>query len=151
MSKKDAVPGTLNRGEGCADHDSVSGLKALLNEKSERCPVTEDHILSVLFVRRARAELIGRKLFSDPAWDLMLELYAARLGERTVCPADLALAIDTPISTTSRWITALNRRGLVETSGNPVEATVTQIQLSEEGFAKMQKLADRWVSAFVSI
>ena len=36
--------------------------------------LTEDHIVSILGVRRARADILGQSLFSDPAWDILLEL-----------------------------------------------------------------------------
>jgi len=152
MSKKEQNLGTLSGGARAPSRQrTLKTLRALLTDQPRSQTVTEDHILSVLLVRRARAALLGTELFSDPAWDLMLELYAAHLGERTVCLSDLAAAIDTPESTTARWLGALNQHGLTDAAIDPVQPSHMLICLTPEGLAKMQQLADRWVSAFVSI
>src|SRR5690349_3323953 len=115
MSQKGDRSGTLRQGRpDPEEQSSLERLKQLLSKTSRGRAVKEDHILSVLLVRQARTAVLGSGLFSDPAWDLMLELYAAHLGERTVCLTDLAAAIGTPLSVTERWVTALVERGLAE-------------------------------------
>jgi DNA-binding MarR family transcriptional regulator len=128
-------------------------LKGLLVRKKlqRRLSLTEDHILSVLLVRRARSAILGEQLFSDPAWDILLELYAARLGEREVSVGDVARAIDTPESTVKRWVRALEERGLVQSRNDLAEDYDIRISLTEQGADKLGDLADHWGTAFVSI
>lgn len=128
-------------------------LKALLLRKIRRRPLrlTEDHILSVILVRRARGSVLGEDLFSDPAWDILLELYAAKLGERTMTASELAQATETPGSTTRRWIAALEQRGLVGSTVDPLEPGRVCISLTAEGTSRMEHLANHWGSAFISI
>lgn len=128
-------------------------LKALLLQKIRRGPLmlSEDHILSVILVRRARSSVLGEGLFSDPAWDILLELYAATLGERTLTASELAQATETPFSTTQRWIVALEQRGLVRSMKDPLKADQVRISLTAEGVSKMEHLSNHWGSAFLSI
>lgn len=127
-------------------------LRALISPKTmlQAC-ATEDHVLSVLASRRGREAALGRELFSDPAWDVLLELYAAKLGERRIALAELARSIDTPLSTTRRWVNALAERGLVASSPDPAEPARLWISLSAQGASAMKRLMDCWASAFRSI
>jgi DNA-binding MarR family transcriptional regulator len=128
-------------------------LKGLLVRRKlrQRLKLTEDHILSVLLVRRARRAVLGENLFSDPAWDILLELYAASLGDREMSLGDLARAIETPESTTKRWVAALEERDLIQSKIDMVEKDVVWISLSTQGADKLADLADHWGTAFVSI
>lgn len=127
-------------------------FEQLLIRKELRRPssLTEDHILSVLLVRRARSDVLGDHLFSDPAWDILLELYAAKLGDRPMSLADIARAIETPQSTTKRWVAALEERGLVQ-SRVDLATNIIWLSVTEEGADKVGRLADHWGSAFLSI
>nr|NUR37123.1 winged helix-turn-helix transcriptional regulator [Sphingomonas sp.] len=128
-------------------------LKALLRRRRLRRPatITEDHILSILIARRGREAVLGSYLFSEPAWDVLLELYAAELGTRTMSVADLARAIDTPESTTARWVDELAGRGLVVQHREPGQSGGPLVSLSYEGASKMGSLIDHWGAAFLSI
>lgn len=126
-------------------------LKALLSRRRlrRRVQLTEDHILSILIARRGRQAVLGPNLFSEPAWDLLLELYAAKLGSRGMSPDDLARAIETPRSTTVRWIAVLDQRGLVASDGQS-SGSGALVSLTDEGVSKMKSLIDRWGGAFLS-
>lgn len=128
-------------------------LKTLLlgNPRARTLELSEDHVLSLLIVRRAREAVFGQDLFSDPAWDILLELYAASLNGRDVTLADLATAIRAPVPTVARWVAALKERALVELSSDSPGSPRFTVSLTAEGSRKMKGLADQWGSAFVSI
>ena len=105
----------------------------------------------MLLKRRARDEVIGKNLFSDPAYDILLELYAAKLGGRVVSLQDIARAIETPASTTGRWVAALEHRGLLNSVVDPSDATRVQVSLTPDGAARMDHLLNHWGNAFLSI
>ena len=142
-SGRDRVHGGLSEEvRGIFDGDQ-SGRSLLL---------TEDHIQSVLLVRRARASVLGENLFSDPAWDMLLELYGAHLAGRSVTLSELARVTETPARIATRWVQALEQSGNIsvdrDAKGSPFQVYV---KLSAEGVSRMQRLADQWGSAFVSI
>jgi hypothetical protein len=125
----------------------LDGLDALLRMKPKRLlAVTEDHILSILAALRARDDLFGQYLFSDPAWEILLELYAAELGQREISSADFARLIPAPVSVTERWVLELCCRGLIE-----LDQSTGFARLGSKARASMTHLALRWTAAFVSI
>ena len=113
--------------------------------------LTEDHILSVLFVRQARSAVFGENLFSDPAWDILLELYAANLAGRGLSLSDLCAAIEAPSSTTERWIAVLGDRELIHSVIDQRHPAGIVLGLTEEATTKMAKLVSRWAAAFALI
>lgn len=117
----------------------------------EPLQLSEDHFLSLIFVRRARSAVFGTGLFSDPAWDILLELYAARLGKRTMSLSELARAIETPLSTTKRWVVELEGRGLINVTAGTTDPGPAQVELTQDASSKLEHLGDHWGSAFVSI
>lgn len=122
----------------------IEQLKGRLRDPLE---LTEDHVLSILMVRRGREEVFGEGLFADPAWDVLLELFAAHLGKRTMSVAALAGSIGLPATTVARWVTALAEAGFAEHAGPGGE----WVKLTQSGAAGMQRLAGHWGSAFLSI
>lgn len=100
--------------------------------------------------RRGREAIFGKDLFSDPAWDILLELYAAHLAARTIYLSEIGTAIGAPGFTATRWVSALENRGFVtvDRSTSPKNA---QLTLTPESLAGMNRLASQWASAFVSI
>lgn len=140
---------TSSSGEGAASDDPMELLRAHL--KFRLAHITEDHVLSVLNVRRARGALFGRQLFTDHAWDMILELYAARLANRRMTAAELARSIDLSESVVRRWISALVDAGVIASRGGPEESTEKTFGLTEEGAAKFAQLADHWISGFLNI
>ena len=96
------------RSVGCEFDDARGRSVARLGPEAE---VTESHIKWILSVRRERRSVFGNSLFSDPAWDILLELLAAKLARRTVALADLGHIAASSIL--ARWVAALEERGLV--------------------------------------
>ena len=66
--------------------------------------LTEDHVMSVVLMRRARSAVFGENLFSDPAWDILLTTVRGHASRRDMSLLDLAKATQTPVSTTARWM-----------------------------------------------
>lgn len=126
-------------------------LKQLASTNCDSFQLTEDHIQSVLAVRRARSAILGGNLFSDPAWDILLELYAAKLGHRRMSLTELALSIEIPVSTTGRWLSALVSHGLVQSTPDNDHAGNDFLRLTDDGATRMERLAGHWASAFTSI
>lgn len=98
----------------------------------------EEQIESILRLRRARAEIFGADLFGDLAWDILLQLFAGRLGGRKLKLRELAIAA--PKSTVARWAAVLEERGLVRCDVDYFNPADLWLELSPEGGAKMDEL-----------
>ena len=64
--------------------------------------------------RQMRAQFFDGDLFADPAWDMLLDLTAARAEARRVSVTSLCIASNVPPTTALRWIGQLTEAGLVQ-------------------------------------
>jgi DNA-binding MarR family transcriptional regulator len=87
----------------------------------------------LLRARRDRNRFFGEHLFGDPAWDMLLELYAAELSQRRVSVGGLAAGSGTPMTTALRWIDALVKDGLAERRPDPLDARRVFVSLTKKG------------------
>ena len=89
-------------------------------------------VQETLFARGARRALFPSALFADPAWDILLTLYAAALEERPCGLDDLASA-GVAAKDVVRIMDDLEREGLVATPGNagPARFALTNIGLDK--------------------
>jgi DNA-binding transcriptional ArsR family regulator len=67
-----------------------------------------------LRARRLREGLFPPGLFADPAWDLLLDLFACKLEDKRVCVSSACSAAGVPQTTALRWIDRLEECGLVK-------------------------------------
>ena len=64
--------------------------------------------------RQQRARFFDAELFADPAWDMLLDLTAARAEQKRVSVTSLCIASGVPPTTALRWISQMTRAGLFE-------------------------------------
>lgn len=69
-------------------------------------------------LRLKRNELFGAPLFKDPAWDMLLELFAAHTTGRDVTVSSLCYASGVPPTTALRYLTKLEEHGLLTREGD---------------------------------
>jgi hypothetical protein len=110
----------------------LDGLRSMVdrNRGKERHDPTEAEVRAVLWARRQREMVFGKDLFADPAWDILLELYAAMLGQRRVPTSELAVAAGIPLTTALRWISKLESEGLVTRADDPLDGRRVWIALT---------------------
>jgi DNA-binding MarR family transcriptional regulator len=99
---------------------------------------SEMQVRDILKARRARDKFFNRTLFADPAWDILLELYAAELGQRPLTVGSACIGAAVPASTALRWITALEREGLVTRQNDRFDARRLYVSLTPDGVAAME-------------
>ena len=90
-------------------------------------------VRNLLRARAARADFFNAELFADPAWDLLLSLYAAGIEQTRVAINELSLACRVPLTTALRWIGALQKEGLIVRKPDPHDARRIFVSLSAEG------------------
>ena len=99
-------------------------------------------IRQCLHSRAQRGRFFNPRLFSDPAWDMLLELYAASLAQRRLSVSRLSDRAGVPMTTTLRWIAALENEGAVERQPDPLDGRRVFIMLSDKGKEHMAAYFD---------
>ncbi|NIJ39381.1 DNA-binding MarR family transcriptional regulator [Sphingopyxis panaciterrae] len=81
--------------------------------------------------RRMREQYFPADLFADPAWDMLLDLYAARLERQPVSVSSLCIAAAVPATTALRWIKTMTDAGLFLREADPHDGRRIFIGLAE--------------------
>lgn len=90
------------------------------------------YIRSIIRARRARDRFIRGGLFADPAWDMLLDLLAARLEGNRVAVSSLCIAASVPATTALRWIKTLTDEGLLVRTADSQDGRRVYIDLADE-------------------
>ncbi len=114
-------------------------------------PATDDlalagRIRSAIKGRRMRDQFFESALFADPAWDMLLDLFAAKLEHARVSVSSLCIAAAVPPTTALRWLTTLSEAGLIEREADPLDKRRAFIGLSEaagDGMRRYVEAMDR--------
>jgi hypothetical protein len=93
-------------------------------------PVDAARIRAHIRARRLRGKFFPEDLFADPAWDMLLDLAAARLEGRKVSVSSLCIAANVPTTTGLRWIKTLVDRQMFERHSDPSDARRAFIALT---------------------
>lgn len=86
-----------------------------------------------VMARRLREVVIGDDLFSDPAWDILLDLYAALDRGDRVPATSIASMAGVPASTGRRWARKLVERGFLEREKDRRDHRLTYVRLTAKG------------------
>lgn len=89
--------------------------------------------------RRSREQFFPSDLFADPAWDMLLDLYAARLEGQMVSVSSLCIAASVPATTALRWIKTLTDSGLFEREADEKDGRRIFIAMSDKAFSSMER------------
>jgi DNA-binding MarR family transcriptional regulator len=113
--------------DGSCQRDRVTGL---VRKPAPEAP--DPRLIDTMQkLRRMRAHYLDPDLFADPAWDILLELYNARLRHKQVCVTSLCIASEVPASTALRWISLMVDRGLLERRDDPDDRRRAFVSLTE--------------------
>lgn len=88
--------------------------------------------------RRLRDQFFGGEIFADPAWDMLLDLMAARLEGQTVAVSSLCIAAAVPPTTALRWIKTMTDLGLFVRVADPKDRRRVFIELDSRAVQAMQ-------------
>lgn len=96
-------------------------------------------VQAVAELRRERETVLPGNLVADPAWDLLLQLYAAHLEQYRVSISSLSKMSRVPLTTTVRVLRSLADAGLVDRRGDPTDSRRIFVSLSPSGVSKMNR------------
>lgn len=97
----------------------------------EDAPVTPHDIRQAIRARRLRAQFFEDGLFEDPAWDMLLDLFAAELERAQVSVSSLCIAAAVAPTTALRWIAKMTDIGLFVRQPDPFDRRRAFMALSD--------------------
>lgn len=97
-----------------------------------RAPSPDPRLIQqIIRQRRLRDRYFTGDLFADPAWDILLDLTAARAEHRRVSVTSLCIAAAVPPTTALRWVTHMTEAGLLVREQDAQDRRRIFITLSE--------------------
>lgn len=87
--------------------------------------------------RRRRKRFFSPELFGEPAWDLLLDLFIARLKKKRVSVTSACHAADVPPTTALRWLGLLADSNLIERFESETDQRVTWVRLTDYASQQM--------------
>lgn len=96
-------------------------------------------IRQIIRNRQARARFFDGELFADPAWDILLDLTAARAEHAQVSVTSLCIASGVPPSTALRWIGQMTDAGLLKRVEDPSDRRRAFIALTDSAADGMSR------------
>lgn len=94
-------------------HDREFSSPSADSRGSQSSPTLCARIRRIIKLRESRRKLFDESLFADPAWDMLLELYLARLEGRIEYVSSICIASGVPSTTAIRWIKTLEQQGWI--------------------------------------
>lgn len=99
-------------------------------------------------LRRDRDRHFPADLFGDPAWDMLLDLTAARMEGVDVAVSSLCVAAAVPTTTALRWVRSLSEAGVFVRRTDPGDARRAFITLSDSAHEAMIGWLRRFATVF---
>lgn len=125
--------------------ETVDALRAQLNHLAMQIrageaetEVTPQIVRSILRARTCRGDFLKAGLFAEPAWDMLLELFARELEYQRVSVSELCRASRVPETTGVRWIDNLEKEELIVRADDPFDRRRVWVSLSSKGSTAMQ-------------
>lgn len=124
-------PGDDFRGAGEAERKLI---------RPPRAPLPDPRLVRrVIRQRQARRQFFDAELFADPAWDILLDLTAARAEHARVSVTSLCIASGVPPTTALRWIAQMTEAGLLERVEDDSDRRRAFIRLSDKAADAMAR------------
>ncbi|WP_305096692.1 winged helix DNA-binding protein [Croceibacterium aestuarii] len=119
-------------------HGPKDGERRLI--RSPRPPLPDPRLVrQIIRQRRLRSKFFDGELFADPAWDILLDLTAARAEHARVSVTSLCIASGVPPTTALRWIGQMTSAGLLERVEDESDRRRAFIALSEKAADAMAR------------
>ena len=92
-------------------------------------------------IRMRRNDLMGAPLFRDPAWDMLLDLFASKQRMERVSVSSLCYASGVPATTALRHIERLEAHGMIEREGDSEDARRCWVEATPKAIAGIGTMA----------
>ena len=110
-------------------------------------PAPASHLLALALAairqRDDRLQHFRPELFGDPAWDMLLDLFVARLRGELVCISSLCIAAKVPPTTALRWIGNMEAHGEILRRPDPTDRRRIHAFISDGAFEAVARILAR--------
>ena len=112
--------------------DAMIGFRAEpTGFRSQPSDISAGEVRGIIRLRRMRDRYFRSDLFADPAWDMLLDLMAARLERIRVAVSSLCIAAAVPPTTALRWIKTMTDNGMFVRVADSEDGRRVFIELSD--------------------
>ena len=108
-----------------------------IEEDQAKLPSSQD-LRRLIRARRMREEIFGDSMFADPAWDMLLELYASERCQASLTVSALCAGSAVPATTALRWIKALEGHGYIERRNDHLDRRRVHLSLTTKARELME-------------
>ncbi|WP_380782130.1 winged helix DNA-binding protein [Sphingomonas sp. R86520] len=98
-------------------------------------------------LRKVRDALLGEALFSEPAWDILLDLFISDHEGHRLSVSAVCIGARAPSATALRYLTLLQEADLVERTRDERDGRRSHVQLTGLGRRRMAALLGRLIDA----
>ena len=133
------LTGATQGADAAHDRTAIVGDRRFYFAQAATEPaVSAVELRQAIRARRLRDEIFGIPgLFEDPAWDMLLDLFAADLERRQVSVSSLCIAAAVAPTTALRWINKLIAVGLLERRPDAFDRRRAYIALTARAVAAL--------------
>ena len=89
--------------------------------------------------RNLRNKMISQELFSDPCWDILMDVFSARLNEKNISVSAVATAGNMSHTTGLRYIDTLEKIGYIYRERDDWDGRRIFVKISDETFTMMKE------------
>lgn len=108
--------------------------------RATRSPLPDPRLVRrIIRQRQLRARFFDGDLFADPAWDILLDLTAARAEHTRVSVTSLCIAAGVPPTTALRWISQMVEAGLLARVEDEIDRRRAFIALADKAADAMAR------------
>ncbi len=144
----DEVAHAIRRAFGLVEDDEAEEAGAR-QAASPAAPTARPAYLKALVAARAdRDALFAAGLFSDPAWEMMLDLAVAEASGRPISVTSLCIASGAPTTTALRRMDDLKAAGLIDRVPDPRDRRRVLVRLTAQGKERMEAFVSRQAGRF---
>ncbi len=109
------------------------------NANSEPAPLLSGkRVRDIARLRASRANYFPVDLFAEPAWDILLNLYASHLDQRRECIGGIIALSGVPATTGLRWVHKLADEKLILLSDDPFDQRRKWVALSPKAVSGLE-------------
>lgn len=127
----------------------ASNVQALMEAIEKSRNLDNDRSVGPMFLkdaetyyrfRRTRDKIFDNRLFADPAWDMLLDLFIAKLTKKRISVSSLCIASAVPATTALGWIAHMEERYLIRRTSDADDRRRIYVELTEQAYVRMNSL-----------
>lgn len=123
--------------EGPAGGEAEAGQTNVVRAFAQ--PVNARLMYTICEIRQDRGKFLPARLFGEPAWDILLELFAAELDQQRMSITRLTRRTGIPATTVLRFLGSLGEAGLVKRTNDPTDERRVYVALTDGGLQAMNR------------